>query len=70
MKIQDLLNQAKPCWKYAAYDDYGWHLYTRKPKILGGRWRISTGSGVVVSLIFDIEPFDGDWKHSLIERGG
>ena len=72
MKIQDLLKQAKPCWKYAAFDEYGWHLYTQKPKILGDQWRISTEYGQLVSQIFDIEPFDGDWKDSLIcreERG-
>ena len=68
MKIQDLLKQAKPCWKYAAFDDYGWHLYTQKPKILGDQWRISTEYGQLVSQIFDIEPFDGDWKDSLICR--
>ena len=68
MKIQDLLNQSKPCWKYAAFDEYGWHLYTQKPKILGDQWRISTEYGQLVSQIFDIEPFDGDWKDSLICR--
>lgn len=68
MKIQDLLNQSKPCWKYAEFDEYGWHLYTRKPKILGGQWRISSGYGQLVSQIFDIEPFEGDWKDSLICR--
>lgn len=68
MKIQDLLKQTKPCWKYAAYDEYGWHIYTRKPKILNGRWIISTGHGHFVELIFDIEPFNGYWKDSLICR--
>ena len=68
MKIQDLLKQAKPCWKYAAFDKYVWHLYTQKPKILDGHWRISTGYGQLVSQIFDIEPFEGDWRDSLICR--
>lgn len=68
MKIQDLLKQTKPCWKYAAYDEYGWHLYTQKPKILDGQWRISTGYGQLVRQIFGIEPFDGYWKDSLISR--
>ena len=68
MKIQDLLKQAKPCWKYAAFEEDGWHLYTQKGKILGDQWRISTEYGQLVSQIFDIEPFDGDWKDSLICR--
>ena len=34
MKIQDLLKQAKPCWKYAAMDQFKkWRCYTDKPKL-------------------------------------
>ena len=37
MKIQELLNQSKPCWKYAAIEQSGWD--TEKalttPKIVG-----------------------------------
>lgn len=75
MKIQEVFEQVKPEWKYAAYDDYGWHFYTQKPKIIGNQWRISTGYGQLVScmfniesFVFDIEPFNGDWKDSLICR--
>ena len=78
MKIQEILNQAKPCWKYAAMDDNGiWWLYRERPypDILGMIW---THEGLLdcleymakdIGSVFHIEPFDGDWKDSLIIRG-
>ena len=72
MKIQDLLNQSKPCWKYAAMDCDGlWYLFTDKPFLhKGGVWINNSANGrtAEVGYAFVIEPFDGDWKDSLIER--
>lgn len=75
MKIQDLLNQSKPCWKYAAMDwDGTWYLYQEKPYIEGDIWAHECAFDSEeyfakdVGNIFYIEPFDGDWKDSLIER--
>lgn len=77
MKIQDLLNQSKPCWKYAAMDGDGlWWLYREKP-YPDIPWITWTHECLLDDLeymakdigsVFDIEPFDGDWKDSLIER--
>ena len=81
MKIQDLLNQSKPCWKYAAMDwDETWWLYREKPYVEGNMltWTHECEFDLYeyfakdVGNVFDIEPFDGDWKDSLIcreERG-
>ena len=68
MRIQELLNQAKPCWKYAAMTDHGWVLYSHKPKYKYNRWIISQGTAFATDYVFEIEPFNGDWKDSLIER--
>lgn len=71
MKIQDLLNQSKPCWKYAAMDcDGSWYLFTDKPfPHKAGLWMYyEEGHTTNISHAFEIEPFDGDWKDSLIER--
>lgn len=73
MKIQDILKQAKPCWKYAAMDsDKWWRLHQEKPTVskLAGVW-VSNEEAIntyVLYSLFDIEPFEGDWKDSLIER--
>ena len=73
MKIQDILNQAKPCWKYAAMNsDERWRLHEEKPTASKpvGVWdsKGKTTNIVVLYSVFDIEPFDGDWKDSLICR--
>lgn len=76
MKIQDILNQAKPCWKYAATDKNGVVcFYKTKPVMEGGCWMPRKRTDEFVNIhfhlddIIDIEPFDGDWKDSLIVRG-
>ena len=74
MKIQDILNQAKPCWKYAAMEPGGgWYLYKNKPRLgkTCATWiddisPVSPRALYDLEPIFDIEPFDGDWKDSLI----
>lgn len=77
MKIQDLLNQAKPCWKYAAMDwDLRWYFFSFKPKQgTSGMWILGSETDMMdvtekrcISHLFDIESFDGDWKDSLIIR--
>lgn len=85
MKIQDLLNQSKPCWKYAAMDQHKkWRCYTEKPKLerchsaelypeedCFDPYDWVTDGGYIMPFLsefFNIEPFDGDWKDSLIER--
>lgn len=71
MKIQGLLNQAKPCWKYAVFNQNlyhrGWMICKNKPFIKGHGW-FTNNQYFKISALFDIEPFDGDWKDSLIER--
>ena len=81
MKIQDILNQAKSCWKYAAMDQFKkWRCYTEKPELVWNdlaehegfdpyEWVMADGYIMLcLSDFFDIEPFDGDWKDSLICR--
>lgn len=71
MKIQDLLNQAKPFWKYAATDEDGKvYFYSAKPIIYDNFWCCASGddSARRIDELFDIEPFEGDWKDSLICR--
>lgn len=68
MKIQDLLNQAKTCWKYAAMEPSGgWYLYKNKPRAgkTCATWIDDAAPMSAIALynlepIFDIEPFDGD----------
>lgn len=75
MKIQDLLNQSKPCWKYAATDENGdIYFYSAKPRICDNSWGLAGEDDSAIRIdyrfydFFNIEPFDGDWKDSLIER--
>lgn len=68
MKIDDILNQSKPCFKYAAMDENGeWWLFAEKPFVENHIW-MPTGYGEKVNNDFDVDSFDGDWKESLIER--
>lgn len=73
MKIQDILNQSKPFWKYAAMNkSKNWVLFERKPNLIKRRclWEKQKENHrcLNLSFVFDIEPFDGDWKDSLICR--
>ncbi len=73
MKIQDILNLSKPCWQYAATDKDGKiYFYSAKPRICDNLWSCADAcdSAERIDHIFDIEPFDGDWKNSLISREG
>lgn len=73
MKIQELLKQAKPCWKYAATDEDGaLYFYSAKPRIDCNVWVCADENDNFIGIddtfdeLFDVEPFDGDWKDSLI----
>ena len=77
MKIQDLLKQARPCWKYAATDENGEiYFYSAKPRICDNFWACVDENDSAIRIddvftedeLFDIEPFEGNWKDSLIER--
>lgn len=71
MKIQDLLKQAKPCWKYAVFNSNlyprGWIICKNKPFIQSSGW-FTNNAYFKISDLFEVEPFDGDWKNSLICR--
>ena len=77
MKIYEIFTLTKPCWKYAAMDEDGtWYIYTEEPYLSNnGTWtnELSTDDESVfakaIGYIFDIEPFEGSWKDSLIKRG-
>lgn len=61
---------------WVAYDGNGWAWFTNKPKyildkfISDYRWMIRIGDGYNLSgkgCAFNIAPYDGDWKNSLIK---
>ena len=75
MKIQDLLKQAEPFWKYSATDENGEiYFYSAKPRICDNFWDCADKKDSAIRIddvlddLFNIEPFDGDWKDSLICR--
>ena len=75
MKIKDLLNLSDPFWKYAATDKNGEiYFYNAKPRICNNSWGFADENDIAIRIdnkfneLFDIEPFDGDWKDSLICR--
>ena len=66
--IYELLPLLKKGW--VAMDKSGdWYWYDRKPVILGRKsegWRGENNFRTLMKL-FNIAPFDGDWKDSLIK---
>ena len=51
---------------YVAYDpSFGWLGFIEKPTF-GGRL-VGWDCGIILSDNFNIAPFDGDWKDSLIK---
>lgn len=63
--IYDLLPLLKS--GYVAMDEDGyWYWYDMTPHILDNKWW-NVGNRVSELDCFDIEPFDGDWKNSLIK---
>lgn len=72
IKIQDLLPLMKP--GFVAMDSDGtWWWFEREPKIGGYRevWNIIHDPAGDCSALdaFDIAPFEGAWKDSLMECG-
>ena len=71
--IYDLLPLLKKGW--VAYDDYGWAWFSNKPIFISDwdfrdGWRVEIGNAANLSskgCPFNIAPFNGDWKDSLIK---
>jgi hypothetical protein len=69
IKIEQLLPLLKSGW--VAYDKRGeWHWFRLKPKkySISGVW-IGKAWSSCDFYQFNIAPFDGDWKDSLIKCG-
>jgi hypothetical protein len=68
--IYDLLPLLKPGW--VAMDKSGfWWWYEFMPTRNDYCWlEEEVGNSIHINRIFDIAPFDGDWKSSLIKVGG
>ena len=73
MKIQELLPHLKKGWVAMSKDNI-WVWFSSKPMALkcSGFWDFPSGDGeyVILGYIFDLDPFDGDWKDSLMKCGG
>lgn len=72
IKIQGLLPLLKPGW--VAMDKNGeWGWFKEKPyaDVYHNDWSTTFGKPYVCLAIdaFDIAPFEGDWKDSLMECG-
>ena len=74
IKIEQLLPLLKSGW--VAYDGNGWAWFTNKPEYKLDKlafdylWSIHIGDGYNLSgkcCPFNIAPFDGNWKDSLIK---
>ncbi|MBO7736036.1 MAG: hypothetical protein J6S67_25930 [Methanobrevibacter sp.] len=65
--IYDLLPLLKKGW--VAMDEDGiWVWYNEKPICcINGRWGVFGDADAFQLYSFDIAPFDGDWKDSLIK---
>lgn len=65
--IYDLLPLLKPGW-IAMEPDGQWWWYKEKPGLKKTGW-IWEGDKYcpIVDMLFNIAPFDGDWKDSLME---
>lgn len=60
--IYDLLPLLKKGW--VAYEQvFGWHFFEKKPKATSKCWE---DFGIAMEIFFNIAPFGGDWKDSLI----
>lgn len=71
IKMNALFKKMRPIWKYAACNDYGdWKLFEVKPYYSKKEkdWLPLGGLVCEISCLFDIEPFKGDCKKSLMER--
>lgn len=70
--IQQVLIWAHPYWKYATYDRNGWRLFDDEPRFDEemNEWIMSMlGHSFHLKDLFDIQPFNGSYKDSLIKKG-
>lgn len=72
IKIQDLLPLMKP--GFVAMDEDGsWYWYPKKPVVYKNRFVANWIKFPIPTRIddtfFDIAPFEGNWKDSLVECG-
>lgn len=70
--IQQVLIWTHPYWKYATYDMNGWRLFDDEPKFdeKMNEWIMSMlGHSFHLKDLFDIQPFNGSYKDSLIKKG-
>lgn len=71
IKIQDILQLLKP--GFVAMDSDGtWYWYTFRASHNDFSWGLNANlmdEYICLSDIFDIAPYDGDWKDSLMECG-
>ena len=70
--IQQVLIWAHPYWKYATYDRNGWRLFDDEPRFDEemNEWIMSMlGHSFHLKDLFDIQPFNGLYKDSLIKKG-
>lgn len=67
--IYDLLPLLRP--GFCVMDEEKcWWYYSGKPELYGNcMWTIRQGLRVRITNTFNIKPFDGDWKDSLMECG-
>ena len=64
--IYDLLPLLKKGW--VAMDKCGkWWWFSAKPFMWNKEWHYKRGKLFCISRPFNIAPFDGDWKDSLIK---
>ena len=66
IKIEQLLPLLKSGW--VAMDKCGkWWWFSARPFMWNKEWHFKRGKLFCISRSFNIAPFDGDWKDSLIK---
>lgn len=65
--IYDLLPLLRKGW-VAMGESGDWKWFSHKPNVQYGIWSAETLSENI-TILFNIKPFDGDWKDSLMECG-
>lgn len=71
MKIQELLPRLKKGW-VAMDENKRWYWFEVEPECRRAFWyytTIPTYKICNISDAFDLDPFDGDWKDSLMKCG-
>jgi hypothetical protein len=74
LKVQQILSLMKPEWRWAAMDSNGdWIAGVSSPICIDeeysvGEWCDRVKWGRIDDKMFDLPPFPGDWRDSLVER--